>query len=60
MYIVNSIRYIVLIVITVTQIDLALIITIVSEFTSFFMIRVLLNEKTFITKNEDFQLVHPE
>ena len=58
MYMVNGIRYIMLIVITVTQVDLALIVTVISEITSFFMIRVLLNEKTFIKdESEGFQLM---
>lgn len=46
-YMVSSLRGTLMIVISVTQIDLALFSTLISELASFYTIRVLLNEKTF-------------
>ena len=44
----NSVRMVLMIVITVTQVDLALICTIAEVITTFFTVRMLLNEKVFI------------
>jgi len=51
MFGINAIRDVFMIVITVTQIDLALLSTIVSQVTTFFTIRILLNEKKFISSS---------
>lgn len=50
-FMVSSIRSTLMMVVNVTQIDLALFSTLISEIASFYTIRVLLNEKTFGNKN---------
>ena len=47
MYLIDNIRYVFMLMITISQIDVALWGVFVSEFTSVFMIRYLLNEKKF-------------
>ena len=47
LYLIDSIRYVFTLMITITQIDLALFSVLIGEITSFFTIRMLLNEKTF-------------
>lgn len=49
MWIINGIRGVFMIVISITQFDLALASVVISEITSIFTIRMLLNEKTFGT-----------
>lgn len=60
-FMVSAIRSTLMTVINVTQIDLALFSTLISEIASFYTIRVLLNEKTFeteiITLNEPLIIV---
>ena len=51
-YLVTSIRQVLLIVISVTQIDIALIVCVISELASLYTIRILLNEKEFIKENK--------
>ena len=55
MYAVSNLRSVLIIVISVTQFDLALINVIVSEITTLFTIRMLLNEKKFIINNADYK-----
>lgn len=50
-FMVSAIRNTLMMVVNVTQIDLALFSTLISEIASFYTIRILLNEKTF--KNND-------
>jgi hypothetical protein len=58
MYMISSIRAILMVVVSVTQIDIALWTVLSSEITSFFTIRMLLNEKTFnADPNETLKLV---
>ena len=52
MYLITSIRQVLLVVITVTQIDIALIVCAISELASLYTIRILLNEKEFIKKKK--------
>ena len=52
MYLTSSLRYIFEVMITITQIDIAIYSVIISEITTIFTIRLLLNEKRF-SKNED-------
>ncbi len=47
MYFVNGLRGVCMVVISISQIDIALISVIVSEITSIWTVRLLLNEKTF-------------
>ena len=47
LYLIDNLRHVFTLMITITQIDLALYSVIVGEITSVFMIRMLLNEKTF-------------
>lgn len=47
MYLIDNIRYVFMIMITISQIDVALWGVFIAEFTSIFMIRYLLNEKKF-------------
>ena len=51
MYFINSLRGVFMIVISVTQIDMALISVLISEITSIWTVRMLLNEKNFIDEN---------
>lgn len=50
MYMIDSIRGVLMIMITITQIDIALFGALISEVTSIFTIRMLLNEKKFKSK----------
>lgn len=52
MYLTSSLRYIFEVMVTITQIDIAIYSVIISEITTLFTIRLLLNEKRF-SKNED-------
>ena len=52
MFLTSSLRYIFEVMITITQIDIAIYSVIISEITTIFTIRMLLNEKRF-TKNKD-------
>ena len=52
MYLTSSLRYIFEVMVTITQIDIAIYSVIIGEITTIFTIRLLLNEKRF-TKNED-------
>jgi len=52
MFTINGVRKIMTLVINVTQVDLAIWGMFISEFTSVFTIRFLLNRKTFISDNE--------
>lgn len=47
LYLIDNIRYVFTLMITITQIDLALFSVLVGEITTLFTIRMLLNEKTF-------------
>jgi hypothetical protein len=51
-FMVNGIRSVLMIVVNVTQVDLAMAGVIMSEVASFFTVRFLLNKKTFLVKNE--------
>lgn len=51
LYFIDSIRYVFTIMLTITQIDIALFDTIIGELTTVFTIRMLLNDKTF---NEEY------
>lgn len=53
MFMISGIRFILMVVINVTQIDLAMIGMVVSEVTSIFTVRYLLNKKKFVTKKKD-------
>ena len=53
MYLIDSIRNVFMIMITITQIDIAIFGSIISEITSIFTIRMLLNEKSF-SKSYDY------
>ena len=57
MYMVSSIRMVFEIMITITQIDIALISVIFTELASMFTIRMLLNEKEF-TKDQEQRLLN--
>ncbi len=52
-FMVSGIRATLMMVVSVTQIDLALFSTMISEIASFYTIRVLLNEKTFGEKDDN-------
>tara|TARA_Y100000816_G_scaffold287546_2_gene270495 strand:+ start:331 stop:672 length:342 start_codon:yes stop_codon:yes gene_type:complete len=52
-YLIGSLRYVFTLMITIAQIDLAIFSVIIGEITSFFTIRMLLNEKTFIPEYEE-------
>jgi hypothetical protein len=52
-YLIGSLRYVFTLMITIAQIDLAIFSVIIGEITSFFTIRKLLNEKTFIPEYEE-------
>lgn len=61
MYMIDSIRNVLMIMITITQIDIALFGAIVSEITGIFTVRMLLNEKTFTLKNNgDYNKINTE
>ena len=56
LYLIDNIRYVFTLMITISQIDLALYSVLVGEITSIFTIRMLLNEKTFInTEYKDLE-----
>ena len=52
MYLISSLRYVFEIMVTISQLDLAVFSVIVSEGASFFTIRLLLNEKRFVRKED--------
>ena len=52
MFLTSSLRYIFEVMVTITQLDIAIYSVIISEITTIFTIRLLLNEKRF-TKNGD-------
>tara|TARA_B100000900_G_C20582992_1_gene718328 strand:+ start:949 stop:1479 length:531 start_codon:yes stop_codon:yes gene_type:complete len=58
MYLINAIKAILLILVNISQIDIALWGVLVSETSSLFTIRMLLNEKTFKKKTDDVELRH--
>ena len=58
MYLINAIKQILLILVNISQIDIALWGVVISETASLFTIRMLLNEKTFKKKNDDAELSH--
>ena len=55
MYFIDSIRNVFMIMLTISQIDIALWGVLISEFTSIFTIRYLLNEKKFLKKNPNME-----
>jgi len=57
MYLINAIKTVLLILVNISQIDIALWGVVVSETASLFTIRMLLNEKKF-KKNDDIELNH--
>ena len=57
MYFVSSIRSVFEIMVTITQIDIALISVVFSELASIFTIRMLLNEKEFTKNSSDYNLL---
>ena len=54
LYFIDNIRYIFTLMITITQIDLALFSVLVGDITTLFTIRMLLNEKTFDKLEENY------
>ena len=50
MYLIDSVRGVFTILVTISQVDIALVGVLVSEITGIFTIRMLLNEKQFIPK----------
>ena len=56
MYLINAIKAILLILVNISQIDIALWGVLVSETASLFTIRMLLNEKTFKKKTDEVEL----
>ena len=56
MYLISGLRYVFEIIVTISQLDLAVFSVIVSEFASFFTIRILLNEKEFVKKINDIEM----
>jgi hypothetical protein len=56
MYMIDAIRNVLMIMITITQIDIAIFGAVISEITSIFTIRMLLNEKSFTKNNEYIQI----
>lgn len=59
MYLINAIKAVLLIMVNISQIDIALWGVFVSETTSLFTIRMLLNEKEFKKYEKDTELVDP-
>lgn len=57
MYMINNLRDVILMVISITQVDLALIIYMTTEITGIFTIRMLLNRKLFEDDNRNFTLM---
>ena len=56
MFLTSSLRYIFEVMITITQIDIAIYSVIISEITTIFTIRMLLNEKRFTKNGDDVML----
>ena len=56
MFLTSSLRYIFEVMITITQIDIAIYSVIISEITTIFTIRMLLNEKRFIKNKDEYML----
>ena len=57
MYLIGSIRSVLMIMLSITQIDIALFGAVVCEITSIFTIRMLLNEKIFVKKNKGYDKI---
>ena len=57
MYLIDGIRNALLVMVTISQIDIALFGVFVSEFTSVYTIRMLLNEKTFECEEDEIGLL---
>lgn len=57
-YALSSIKYIFYVVISVTQIDLALIKILTGELLAIYTVRIMINEKTFIDINNDYKIIH--
>ena len=57
MYFVSSVRSVFEIMVTITQIDIALISVVFSELASVFTIRMLLNEKEFVQDDSEYKLL---
>jgi hypothetical protein len=53
-YFIDSLRYVFTLMITITQIDLALFGIIIDQITTIFTIRLLLNEKTFFQEQTSY------
>ena len=58
MYLIDAIRNVLMIMVSITQIDIALFGVFISEFTSIFTIRMLLNEKIF--RKEEYNNLEEE
>ena len=58
MYLIDAIRNVLMIMVSITQIDIALFGVFISEFTSIFTIRMLLNDKIF--RNEEYNELEEE
>ena len=56
MFLTSSLRYIFEVMITITQIDIAIYSVIISEITTIFTIRMLLNEKRFTNNKDEYML----
>ena len=57
MFMISAIRELFNTVISITQLDLALVIVIVKELASIVIIRLLLNEKQFVVKSNNLKLI---
>ena len=57
MYFIDSVRSVLMIMLSITQIDIALFGTVICEITSIFTIRMLLNEKMFVKKIKGYNKV---
>ena len=58
MYFIDSVRSVLMVIMSITQIDIALFGVLCTEVTGIFTIRMLLNEKTFSKSNEhDYEMV---
>ena len=58
LYFIDNIRYVFTLMITITQIDLALFSVLVGDITTLFTIRMLLNEKTFNKLEENYDPIN--
>ena len=57
MWLINSLTNALFILITISQIDIAILRILYSEITTIFTIRLLLNDKTFIVENDETFIV---